>query len=116
MAGLNETALIQAVEDIFSHIGSDIVATYYPTDGDPIPCKVNVERESGDEPDGYTMKAKGEAITLECPRHILGKIPVAHTPNRDGEKFIVDDGTVFEVYGIQDADEYFVTCSVKVCE
>ena len=116
MAGLNDDALRQAAEDIFANIGSDIAATYYPTDGDPVSCKVNVEKESGNEPDGFQMQLKGESITLECPRHVLGKIPIARTPNRDGEKFIVDDGTVYEVVGIQDADEFFVTCSVKVCE
>lgn len=109
---INDAALTAAAEDIFNHLGDD--ATFYPTDGDPITCKVNVEKESGNEPDGFITQAKGEQITLEGPRHILGKIPVAKTPNRAGEKFIMDgSGAIYEVYSIIDADAYFVTAIVR---
>jgi len=116
MAGQNDAALLKAAEDIFSHIGSDIAATYYPNDGDPVNCKINLEKENQAEPDGFNTQARGERLTLECPRHILGKIPVARTQGRNGEKFVVDDGTTFEVTGIADSDEFFVTCLIKVCE
>ena len=115
MAGLNDAALLQAAEDIFYHVGTDIDAVFYPTNGDPVPCKVNLEKEGGEEPDGYSTKATGEKLTIEGPRHVLGKIPVGKTPNRAGEKFILDDGTTFEVTGILESDGFFVTCSVKVC-
>jgi hypothetical protein len=112
---INDAALEQAGVDIFYHLGDD--ATFYPTAGDPVPCKVNVEKEGTNEPDGFAMQARGEQITLEAQRSVLGKIPVARTPNRAGEKFVMDaDGLVYEVYGILDSDEFFVTSSVKVCE
>ena len=115
---INDAALALAGENVFYHLGDD--ATFYPTDGDPVLCKVNVEKEGANEPDGYTTQARGEQITLEGPRHILGKIPIARTPGRDGERFVMetgkDAGTVYEVFGILDSDEFFVTCSVKVCE
>jgi len=111
---INDAALTAAATDIFYHLGDD--ATYYPTNGDPIPCKVNVEKESGDEPDGFVTQAKGEQITLEGPRHILGKVPVAHTPNRAGERFVMTDGTTYEVWGVVDADAFFVTVNVRLVE
>lgn len=112
---INDAALEQVAADIFYHLGDD--AVFYPTDGDPVPCKVNVEMESHNEPDGYTMQAKGEQITVEGLRHILGKIPVARTPNREGEKFIMDDtDIVYEVQAIIESDDRFVTCGVKQVE
>jgi len=115
---LNESALRQAADDIFYHLGED--AVFYPTDGPPVSCKVNVEKDGQNEPDGFTTQARGEQITIEGLIRILGKIPVAKTPNRDGEKFIVQMPNVgaitFEVKGIAASDERFVTCNVKVCE
>jgi hypothetical protein len=111
---INDAALLQAAEDIFDHLGDD--ATFYPLDGDPITCKVDLDKEGQNEPDGFTSQARGEQITLEGPRHTLGKIPVAKTATRDGERFVMDDGTVYEVLGILDSDNFFVTCSVRVFE
>ena len=111
---INDAALKQAGVDIFYHLGDD--AIFYPTAGDPVPCKVNIEKEGANEPDGFVTQARGEQITIEGPRHILGKIPIARTPGRDGERFVTDNGTIYEVYGVLESDEFFVTCSVKVCE
>ena len=111
---INDAALFQAAEDIFDHLGDD--ATFYPLNGDPITCKVNLDKDGQNEPDGFTTQARGEQITLEGPRHILGKIPVAKTEKRDGEKFEMSDGTIYEVIGILESDNFFVTCSVRVCK
>lgn len=116
MAGTNDAALLQAAEDIFTHVGTDIDAVFYPTKGDPVAVKINLEKEGGDEPDGYSTKASGEKLTIEGPRHILGKVPVAATQNRAGEKFILADGTTYEVTGINESDEFFVTCAVRICK
>lgn len=115
---LNESALQQAAEEIFDHLAED--AVYFPSDGPPIPCKVNVERDLQNEPDGFTMQARGEQITVEGLIQVLGKIPIAKTPNRPGETFVVQIPNVgavtFEVKGILANDDRFVTCSVKVLE
>ena len=115
---LNESALQQAAEDIFLHLGE--AAVFYPTDGPPVSCKINVEKDIQNEPDGFTTQARGEQITIEGLIRILGKIPVARTPNRAGEKFIVQipniGAVTYEVRGIAESDERFVTCNVKVCE
>jgi hypothetical protein len=111
---INDAALLQATDDVFYHLGDD--ATFYPLDGDPIVCKVDIAKDGQNEPDGFTSQARGEQITLEGPRHTLGKVPVAKTAKRDGEKFIMDDGTIYEVLGIQETDNFFVLCSVRVCE
>ena len=111
---INDAALLTAAENIFYHLGDD--ATFYPLDGDPITCKVNLDKDGQNEPDGFTTQARGEQTTLEGPRHTLGKVPVAKTAKRDGERFIMDDGTIYEVLGILETDNFFVLCSVGVCE
>jgi hypothetical protein len=115
---LNESALQDAAVDMFYHLGED--AVYYPSDGPPVACKVNVEKDFQTEPDGFTMQARGEQITIEGLIRILGKVPVAKTPNRPGETFVVQMPNVgavtYEVKGILANDERFVTCSVKVLE
>lgn len=111
---INDAQIRQAAEDIFYHLGDD--ATYYPNDGDPVACKVNVTSEIENAPNGYNLQATGERLALEAVRHVIGKIPVGKTLNRSGERFEMSDGTIYEVETIYDFDEYFVTCTVKAVE
>ena len=107
-----ESALQKAEEDIFNHLGDG--ATYYPNSGDPVSCMVDVGKEGQNEPDGYALKARGEQTTIEGLIRILGKIPVPRKQNRAGETFVMTESRItWEVTGILESDDRFVTCSVK---
>jgi len=107
----DEATLQAAMVDVFDHLGTD--AVFQPIDGDPIPCKVNLTRETSAEPDGFNVQTVGEQIFIEALISVIGKIPIAKRPNAEGEKFTVS-GVVYEVVGISESDDYFVTSSVKI--
>lgn len=111
---INDDQIKQAAEDIFYHLGED--AFFYPNDGDPIACKVNISSEIVNSPDGFTLQATTERLTLEVARHVIGKIPVGKTLNRSGERFQITGGALYEVESIYDFDEFFITCIIEEIE
>jgi len=94
----------QAAEDIFNQIGQDAVFT--PSAGDPVACKVNIERDVDLEPHGYDSQVWGRGITIEAILSILGK-----EPDQD-ENFTVEE-TEYTVQTVQENDGRFVKMVVK---
>jgi len=108
---VNDEALAQAGTDILAHLGD--AATYTPAVGAPVSgIYVNLEKEVISEPDAYSTQANNDQMTIEGLRSDIGGLPVARTPNRDGDKFTID-GTDYEVIGVSEADTFFYLCFVR---
>lgn len=93
-----------AAEKLFNRIGRD--AVYQPVTGDPVSCKVVIERDVDLEPSGFSAQIWGKGITIEAILAELGKEPDAE------ETFIVDEIT-HEILAIKENDGRFVTMVVK---
>lgn len=68
-----DTIIDQAVVDMFNAGGSD--ATYTPTVGDPVSCKVILTKDIDMQPGSYESEVYGSQMTIEAPLKVLGKEP-----------------------------------------
>ena len=101
---MSENILNQAGRDIINALGVD--ATYNPTAGGPISCKVHLESETVLQPGGFSAGSYAVVKTLEALLVDIGKEPDY------GETFIVGP-TTYTVEAIAENDGYFVKAIVK---
>lgn len=94
----------QAAENLFDQMGRDAIFT--PVMGDPVNCRVNLERDVDLEPHGFDSQIWGRGVTIEAILSVLGKEP------DKGETFTVRE-TVYEVMTVQENDGRFVKVVVK---
>lgn len=92
----------QAIEDIFDHAGVD--AIFIPAADDPVACKVLLNEETREQPDGYNAVVYARYKTLEVQYADLGR-----EPNR-GEYFTVSA----KAYTVQSIDSNDGRCVVVV--
>jgi hypothetical protein len=118
MAGI-DAVFQNAADAIFDRLGVD--AVFYPSNGDPISCKVDLDFEAQGEPGGFATKVHTEVVSIEGPRHIIG-IPKGTRQGRNGDYFEIIDttsdhyGNKYEVKGMIEFDKYFAKASVKLFE
>jgi len=95
----------QAAEDIFDQMDTKD-AVFTPTAGDPVPCKINLERDVDLEPHGFDSQVWSRGTTIEAILNVLGKEP------EKGETFTVGE-TVYTVQTVQENNGRFVKVVVK---
>ncbi len=93
-----------AASNLFNRIGRD--AVYQPVTGNPVNCKVVIERDVDLEPLGLNAQVWGKGITIEAVISVLGKEP-------DAEETFTADGIVHEILTVKENDGRFVTVIVK---
>lgn len=119
----------QAADDIYLHFDIElpwISAALFVSlddDGNPVGSPVDLdginrggvifEQEQFDSPDGFETRVTEMQNRVEAVLVDLGKVPVARTPTRAGDYFTIN-AIDWEVTGIDEASNSFVTCSVKI--
>lgn len=93
-----------AASVLFNRIGRD--AVYQPVTGDPVSCKVVIERDVDLEPSGFSAQIWGKGITIEAILSELGKEP-------DAEETFTVDGITYTVLTVKENDGRFVIIIVK---
>ena len=88
-------------------------AVFTPQVGDPVSVNVIFEQEEYSEPDGIQTTVSGLQYRIEALISDLGQIPVAATSTRAGDFFTIND-IDYEVTGISDRDNKFITCAVRL--
>lgn len=89
---------------MFNALGQDAVFT--PAVGDPVSCKVDIEKDVDLQPIGYEAAVWAKETLLECLLAVIGK-----EPDR-GETFQVGS-TIYKVKSIVKNDGTFVTAAVN---
>jgi hypothetical protein len=91
------------------------IGIFTPAVGDPVSCQIRFDKELLSGPDGLETIITDEELRIKVIRSEVGQIPVPRTPTRPGDIFTLDS-IDYEVSGIVDQDNVFVTCAVQELE
>jgi len=86
--------------------------TYIPAVGNPVSVQVRIDKQTFVEPDGMTTVIAGEEIRAKVLLADIGQEPVARTPQRKGDVFLIS-GMEYEVTAIIEKNNHFIVCAVK---
>ncbi|MBW2342509.1 MAG: hypothetical protein JRF53_00590 [Deltaproteobacteria bacterium] len=94
----------KAEERIFDRLGKDAVFT--PAVGDPVSCKVNLEKGSDFQPGGLDAQVWGSETSIEYRLAEVGK-------EADRDEVFTVGGTDYTVKDVMENDGRFVKVAVK---
>ena len=105
-------AVSAAMSDLWDFAGD--TGTFTPVVGSPsADIQIRIDREILSGPDGVETVVTDEEIRAKMLlSDIGGVIPVPLTPTRAGDEITIGSDT-YEITGIVDQDNHFVTCAVR---
>ena len=115
MSTLKEQAAIDI--NMFMETGLPWVdqAVFTPQVGDPVSLNVIFEKEEVYTPDDYRTRISDQKYRVEMLYADIGQIPIARTPTRPGDIFLIND-IEYEVTMIENQNNSFVVCTVRLRE
>lgn len=96
-------------EDLFDTFDDIVDATYTPTIGDPVSCRIHIEQQLDPQPLGYESQAWASRLTIEYRLDEVGQ-----QANR-GDIFTTDS-VDYEVQSVIEGDQRFCKVAVKVAD
>ena len=84
-----------------------------PQVGDPVSLNVIFEKEEVYSPDDFSTRISDQKYRVEMLYADIGQIPIAKTPNMPGDFFTIDS-LVYEVTEIENRNNLFLTCAVRL--
>ena len=105
-------AVASAMSDLWDFAGD--IGDFIPAAGDPFKgIQIRIDREILSGPDGLETIVTDEEIRAKILlSDIGGIIPVPFLPTVPGDKITIGSNT-YEITGIIDQDNHFVTCAVR---